>query len=161
MASHQLTPFQRGEKRLDLPMLGAAKPSKLMHQMLELCPKGDETSTIFQCLFLRWLPADLRVMLAHLDHSDLKELARKADKLWALKPRSKVLATIQQEETVEEPETIAAVSGTIARGGGFNSRAAVAAVVAARAAEAAASCSRSSRGDLTRLACLAKCATCT
>ena len=109
LASHQLTPFQRGEKLLDLPMLGAAKPSELMHQMLELCPKGDETSTIFQCLFLRRLPADLRVMLAHLDHADLKELARKADELWALKPRSEVLATIQQEETVEEPEIIAAV----------------------------------------------------
>ena len=122
LASHQLTPFQRGEKLLDLPMLGAAKPSELMHQMLELCPKGDETSTIFQCLFLRRLPADLRVMLAHLDHADLKELARKADELWALKPRSEVLATIQQEETVEEPETIAAVGGTAARGGGFNNR---------------------------------------
>ena len=52
LASHQVTPFQRGVKLLDLPMLRAAKPSELMHQMLELCPKGDETSTIFQCLFL-------------------------------------------------------------------------------------------------------------
>ena len=95
LASHQLTPFKRGEKLLDLPMLGAAKPSELMHQMLELCLKGDETSTIFQCLFLHGLPADLRVMLAHLDHSDLKELARKADGLWALKPCSEVLAVIQ------------------------------------------------------------------
>ena len=41
------------------------------------------------------LPADLRVMLAHLDHSDLKELARKADELWALKPYGEVLAVIQ------------------------------------------------------------------
>ena len=62
LASHQLMPFQRGEKLLDLPMLGAVKPSELMHQMLELFPKGDETTTIFQCLFLHRLPADLRVM---------------------------------------------------------------------------------------------------
>ena len=79
LAAHQLTPYQRGEKLLDLPMLGANKPSELMNQMLELCPKGEETGTLFQCLFLRHLPADLRVMLAHLDHTDLKELARKAD----------------------------------------------------------------------------------
>ena len=47
--------------------------------MLKFCPKGDEMTTLFQCLFLRCLPADLRVLLAHVDHSNLKELARKAD----------------------------------------------------------------------------------
>ena len=94
LAAHQLTPYQRGEKLLDLPSLGAGKPSELMHQMLELCPKGDETSTLFQCLFLRRLPADLRVMLAHLDHADLKELAKKADELWALRPHQEVLAAV-------------------------------------------------------------------
>ena len=95
LASHQLTPFQRGEKLLDLPMLGAAKLSKLMHQMLELCPKGDKKITIFQCLFLHLLLGNLCVMLVHLDHSDLKELARKADELWALKPCGEVLAAVQ------------------------------------------------------------------
>ena len=115
LAAHQLTPYQRGEKLLDLPMLGANKPSELMNQMLELCPKGEETGTLFQCLFLRRLPADLRVMLAHLDHADLKELARKADELWALRPHHEVLAVVQQEEPEEETETIAAVSGHPAR----------------------------------------------
>ena len=118
LAAHQLTPYQRGEKLLDLPMLGANKPSELMNQMLELCPKGEETGTLFQCLFLRRLPADLRVMLAHLDHTDLKKLARKADELWALRPHHEVLAVVQQEEPEEETETIAAVSGHPARGGG-------------------------------------------
>ena len=118
LAAHQLTPFQRSEKLLDLPMLGANKPSELMQQMLELCPKGDETSTLFQCLFLHCLPADLRVLLAYLDHSDLKELARKANKLWGLKPRHNVLAVIQPEDVEEEQETIAAVSGSAPRGDG-------------------------------------------
>ena len=79
LGAHQLTPYQHGEKLLDLPSLGANKPSELMHQKLELYPKGDETATLFQCLFLRRLPADLWVLLAHVDHSNLKELARKAD----------------------------------------------------------------------------------
>ena len=61
LGAHQLTPYQHGEKLLDLPSLGANKPSELMHQKLELCPKGDETATLFQCLFLRRLPADLWV----------------------------------------------------------------------------------------------------
>ena len=125
LAAHQLTPYQRGEKLLDLPNLGASKPSELMHQMLELCPKGDETSTLFRSLFLRRLPADLRVMLAHLDHADLKELARKADELWALRLHQEVLAVIQPEGGEEEQETIAAVSGPSGinpRGGGSGSR---------------------------------------
>ena len=109
---------QCGEKLLDLPSLGANKPSELMHQMLELCPKGDETTTLFQCLFLRRLPADLRVLLEHVDHSDLKELARKADELWSLKPRQEVLAVIHSEEAEEEQETIAAVGTAAPPGGG-------------------------------------------
>ena len=63
------------------------------------------------------MPADLRVMLAHLDHSDLKELTRKADELWALRPHHDLLAVVQQVETEEEPETIAGVGGRAARGG--------------------------------------------
>ena len=118
LAVHQLTPYHRGEKLLDLPSLGANKPSELMHQMLELCPKEDETTTLFQCLFLHCLPADLRVLLEHVDHSDLKELARKADELWSLKPRQEVLAVIQSEEAEEEQETIAAVSSAPPCGGG-------------------------------------------
>ena len=118
LAVHQLTPYHRGEKLLDLPSLGANKPSELMHQMLELCPKEDETTTLFQCLFLHCLPADLRVLLEHVDHSDLKELARKADELWSLKPRQEVLAVIQSEEAEEEQETIAAVGTAAPPGGG-------------------------------------------
>ena len=75
-------------------------------------------TTLFQCLFLRCLPADLRVLLAHVDHSNLKELARKADELWSPKPRQDVLAVIHPEEAEEEQETITAVSTAAPRGGG-------------------------------------------
>ena len=108
----RLTHFQRGEKLLDLPMLGANKSFELMHQMLELCPKRDETRTLYQCLLLRRLPADLSTLLAHLDHSKLKEIARKADELWALKPCHDVLAVIQPEDVEGDQETIDAVSGS-------------------------------------------------
>jgi hypothetical protein len=40
MALHQLTGFQRAEKLLQMPPLGARKPSDLMAAMLEVCPRG-------------------------------------------------------------------------------------------------------------------------
>ena len=58
------------------------------------------------------------MLLEHVDHSDLKELARKADELWSLKPRQEVLAVIQSEEAEEEQETIAAVGTAAPPGGG-------------------------------------------
>ena len=58
------------------------------------------------------------MLLAHVDHSNLKELARKADELWSPKPRQDVLAVIHPEEAEEEQETIAAVSSAPPRGGG-------------------------------------------
>jgi hypothetical protein len=49
----QLTDYQRADKLFELPGLGARKPSELMSQMLEICPRGEERSHLFTCLFLR------------------------------------------------------------------------------------------------------------
>jgi hypothetical protein len=51
LASHRLTDYQRAEKLVAMPALGARRPSQLMAAMLEMCPAGDEKSKIFPALF--------------------------------------------------------------------------------------------------------------
>jgi hypothetical protein len=64
--------------------LGGRKLSELLAAMLELCPRGHETSIFFTHLFLERLPAELRIMLGEDNHQNPRDLAKKADSLWAL-----------------------------------------------------------------------------
>jgi hypothetical protein len=64
--------------------LGGHKPSELLAAMLELCPRGHETSIFFTHLFLERLPAELCIMLREEDHQNLKDVAKKADSLRVL-----------------------------------------------------------------------------
>ncbi len=82
--SHQLTDYQRIEQLLAMDSLGARKPSELLAHMLELCPAGEETSKFFAFHFLHRLPQELRIMLGEDDHQEVHELAKKADRLWAI-----------------------------------------------------------------------------
>jgi hypothetical protein len=84
VASHQLTDFQKAEKLFQMPALGSRKPSDLMAAMLETCPRGEEKSNLFACIFLQRLPREIRVLLANVDHKDPKALATRADELWSL-----------------------------------------------------------------------------
>jgi hypothetical protein len=52
--------------------------------MLEICPRGHESSIFFTHLFLERLPAELRIMLGEDNHQNPRDVARKADSLWAL-----------------------------------------------------------------------------
>jgi hypothetical protein len=79
LASHQLTGYQRAEKLFAMPALGARKPSNLMAAMLEGCPRGEEKTELFACLFLQRLPRELRILLARADHKDPKKLADEAE----------------------------------------------------------------------------------
>ena len=96
--SHQLSDFQRLEKLYDMPDLGAQKPSALMAAMLELCPRGEEKSKLFSGLFLRRLPREMRILLAHEDLTDLKVLAAKADILHTHHHRGLVAAVDDYED---------------------------------------------------------------
>jgi hypothetical protein len=100
VSSHQLSKYQRAEKLLTMPALGARKPSELMAAMLEICPRGEEKTTLFACMFLQRLPRELRVLLARVDHQDPKELAERADELWGLhdSPATVSQLSIQPEE---------------------------------------------------------------
>ncbi len=81
LASHVLTDFQRVELLLALGPLGDRKPSQLLAEMLELCPRDEHGSKLFAALFLQRMPREIRVLLAHDDHTDLRALAVKADQL--------------------------------------------------------------------------------
>jgi hypothetical protein len=63
--------------------LGGRKPSELLATMLELCPRGHETSIFFTHLFRERLPAELRIMLGEDDHQNPRDVAKKVDSLWA------------------------------------------------------------------------------
>jgi hypothetical protein len=84
MVSHELTDFQRIEKLFQMDQLGGRKPSELMNQMLEICPRGEEKNKFFLFLFLQRLPRELRVMLAEENISEPRDLAAKADRHWAM-----------------------------------------------------------------------------
>jgi hypothetical protein len=83
LASHELTDFQRIEKLFQLEPLGARKPSELLGEMLELCPRGQEDNMFFLFLFLQRLPREIRVLLDDENQLSARDMAVKADRLWA------------------------------------------------------------------------------
>jgi hypothetical protein len=103
VASHQLSDFQ--------------KEISSMAAMLEFCPRGEEKTNLFACLFLQRLPREIRVLLARVDHKDPKALAQQADELWALHDgRADTVAAVQQD--FGEGELVAALRfGDRGRGG--------------------------------------------
>ena len=70
LSTHQLTPYQRMEQLFNVEPLGARKPSELLANMLDICPRGEETLSFFSFLFLQRLPREIRVLLADDDHAD-------------------------------------------------------------------------------------------
>jgi hypothetical protein len=69
--SHQLSDYQRIAALHRMEPLGGRKPSELLASMLELCPRGHETSIFFTHLFLERLPAKLRITLGEDDHQNV------------------------------------------------------------------------------------------
>ena len=79
-----LSKRQRACLLLHTRPLGDSKPSVLMDEMLALL--GDHPPCmLFGQLFLERLPEDIRVQLADTTVEDHRDLARKADALWAAK----------------------------------------------------------------------------
>jgi hypothetical protein len=108
LSAHQLTDYQKIARLHKMEPLGARRPSELLSSMLELCPRGQEDNVFFVHLYLERLPAELRVLLGEDDHQDLRALAEKADKLWAMhgqrfglvaavEPQEPVVAAVQQK----------------------------------------------------------------
>jgi hypothetical protein len=102
LASHHLTGFQRAKKLFQMLALGAGKPSDLMATMLEICPRGEERTELFACLFLQRLPREIRVLLSEVDHKDQKALASQADRHWGLHESPAAVMPVMEDSTAEE-----------------------------------------------------------
>ncbi len=87
VASHQLSDFQKAEKLFLMPPLGSRKPSEMMAAMLETCPRGEEKTNLFACIFLQRLPREIRVLLARVDQSKIPEF-------WGQKSKDTVTAIV-------------------------------------------------------------------
>jgi hypothetical protein len=119
VASHQLSDFQKAERLFQMPALGGRKLSELMAAMLETCPRGEEKTNLFACIFLQRLPREIRVLLAKADHKDPKTLATQADELWALHNTSNSGGGVAAVQESSDSDFVAAISGDRRRGGGF------------------------------------------
>jgi hypothetical protein len=118
VASHQLSDFQKAEKLFLMQPLGGRKPSEMMAAMLEYCPRGEEKTNLFACLFLQRLPREIRVLLARVDHKDPKALAQQADELWALHDGRQEVVAVLQPDCLDGDFVAAVRPGDRGRGGG-------------------------------------------
>lgn len=67
---------------LDHPGIGDQRPSQLLDSMLALLPAGEPPGLLFQGLFLRRLPSEIRDHVAAGDYRTVREMAAVADQLW-------------------------------------------------------------------------------
>jgi hypothetical protein len=117
LSANELTPIQRAERVMQMADLGGQKPSQLLAAMLEWCPRGEERSPFFIASFLRRLPNELRILLAHEDFSDLKAVSQKADALWQLCPRlDSIIAAVAALDVDDTSAPIAGVGQWPAKG---------------------------------------------
>ena len=112
LLAHQLTAVQKAMKVMAMAALGDRRPSQLLADMLEHCPAGEEASAFFRGSFIQRLPAELQVLLDGAEDGDMKDLAAKADKLWAIRRPSSLHVAAIEELNVEgdlDQTTVAAV----------------------------------------------------
>lgn len=74
----------RAAKLLDMAGLGDRKPSALLADMRSRS-HGHTSCMLFEEIFLRQMPDDIRMQLAQQDFSDLDVVAERADALWQAK----------------------------------------------------------------------------
>lgn len=89
LSNHQLTEIQKSELLFNMDALGARRPMDLLAEMLELVKPGEETTQLFAMLFIRKLPSAVRAQLSEDDHTDLRALAEKADRIMAMLAKQK------------------------------------------------------------------------
>jgi hypothetical protein len=94
LASFGHTKWQLANLLLDSPPIGDRRPSAMMDAMLALLLPGEQASTLFQVLFMRRLPADMRQQLASREFPLLTEMASHADILWDARGSSFAAAAV-------------------------------------------------------------------
>jgi hypothetical protein len=76
VATNTLSPYQMVDRLMAMEPLGGRKATELLTAMQKLRPPRD--NQFFAWAFLQRLPREVRVLLAHDDHSDMRKLAEKA-----------------------------------------------------------------------------------
>jgi hypothetical protein len=119
LLAHQLTPVEKAIKLMEQPALGDRRPSQLLADLLQACPPGEQQTAFFRGAFISRLPASLQAHLSNMDTADLKELAQRADQLWATHRRPSPLAALSgaEEQQPEVSDTVAAVQKAAAAKG--------------------------------------------
>jgi hypothetical protein len=105
LLAHHMSPIQKAEKLLDMPDLGARRPSDLLAAMYEYCPAGEEQSVLFRSIFLKRMLAEVRVLLVGEETLDLKELATRADQLWLKFAQRNQVAAVQPKDEPQAADT--------------------------------------------------------
>ena len=75
LSSHQLTDIQKSELLFNMDDLGSKCPMEPLTEMMELVTPGEENTRLFAMLFMRRLPAQVRVQLTEDNHTDLQPSA--------------------------------------------------------------------------------------
>ena len=78
---------QRADQLIDIGLhsLGVRRPSQLMDEMLTLL------GSLFESIFLRYMPEDIRLHIVTSSFDDLRALAKTADEFWQAKEQSAVV----------------------------------------------------------------------
>jgi len=97
--SYGLTKWQQLAKLVDHPGLGDERPSALMNSMLACLPAGEKPTLLFQYLFLRHLPSDIRGQLNQQEHKTARDLATAADEIWDIRGKSHGISAVSNRST--------------------------------------------------------------
>ena len=110
---------QRVDQLLDIGLhsLSDRRPSQLMDEMLALLGLH-KPCMLFESIFLRCMPEDIRLQLATSSFDDLRAIAKTADEFWQAKEQSAVVFasnTLTKRSATRKPATTNSSSETPAR----------------------------------------------
>jgi hypothetical protein len=114
LVSHSFSNYQKMERIMKLPPLGNCKPSVMLVEMLEYCPVGESTTTVFAYLFLQQLPREICVLLSKDDPADMRAIADKADRIIAkihVPQGHNACTAVASDDDLESGELLAASYG--------------------------------------------------
>ena len=100
---------ERASLLLHFRPLGDARPSALMDEMLALLD-GHPPCFLFRQLFLERLPEDMRAQLIDANIDDCRQLARRADRIWAARQMQNYTNSVQTEPAPTPEQVLPAAS---------------------------------------------------